>query len=121
MCDVTLLSKENWSLFRANSAVGVSSEGDWAKMGPCLDTVCAVPFSLLTGGPGGIHGAISASPVEGRVRHAQPLENGILVFWLGRDVLVALAKCCVFSTETWIWGRERRRPRGQDLQGLCQG
>lgn len=81
MCDVTLLSKESWSLFRANSAVGVSGEGDWAKMGPCLDTVCAVPFSLLTGG---IHGAISASPAEGRVRHEQPLENGILVVLAGQ-------------------------------------
>lgn len=81
MCDVTLLSKESWSLFRPNSAVGVSGEGDWAKMGLCLDTVCAVPFSLLTGG---IHGAISAIPAEGRLKHKQPLENEILVFLAGQ-------------------------------------
>lgn len=88
MYDVTLLSKESCSLFRANSAVGGSGEGDWAKMGLCLDTVCAVPFSLLAGGLGGSTELFL--PAEGRVRHEQPLENGILVLWLGRDASVAV-------------------------------
>lgn len=82
MCDVTLLSKESRSLFRANSAAGVSGEGDWAKTGPCLDTACAVPFSLFTGG---IHGAISASPAEGEASPAP----GKWDF----SGLVALVKC----------------------------
>lgn len=65
----------------------------------------------------------TASPAEGRVRRAQLLKNGILVFWLGRSVSVAPVKRCLFSPKTWIWGREGRRPQGggQDLQGMCQG